>query len=259
MLTSPLCGWALDRWGSRKIAAVSITLFALSLFMLSRIGASLTQFYFGFVVLGVASVGTNVISYARAITNWFNRQRGLALGFAAAGQAVGAFTMPLVLQKIIASHGWSQALVALAAFEALVCLPMILLLIKDSPQPYGLLPDGEASATATPSPASKPSGPSAGEILRSGNFWKLAIAFLVIGMSFYALITNVAFILTKSAGLSLGQVATVQALSGIAVLLGRVGFGYLLDKFHAPYVALLSLLLSAILLRLMPPAHPMLF
>ncbi len=251
MLTSPLCGWALDRWGSRKIAVLSIALFGISLFILSRIGPSLTQFYLGFVVLGGASVGTNVISYARAITNWFNRRRGLALGCAAAGQAVGAFTMPLVLQKVIATYGWSDALVALAAFELVICLPVVALLIKDSPRPYGLHPDGDVqgrqeAGTVTPAAPLRQAGASAREILRSANFWKLAIAFLVIGMSFYALITNVAFILTKSAGLTLGQVSTVLALSGVAVLVGRVGFGYLIDMIHAPYIAVLSLLLSVV-------------
>jgi len=39
----PLCGWPLDRWGSRKFASLSIVLFAGSLILLSQINGSLWQ------------------------------------------------------------------------------------------------------------------------------------------------------------------------------------------------------------------------
>jgi predicted MFS family arabinose efflux permease len=53
------------------------------------------------------------------------------------------------------------------------------------------------------------------------------------------------YILTKKAGMSLGDVALIQAVSGVAVLFGRIGFGYLLDRIHAPFVGLMALALSA--------------
>ncbi len=91
----PLCGWPLDRWGSRKFASLSIVLFAVCLIVLSRIGGSLWQFYAGFALMGLLPAGTNVVSYARAIALWFNRKRGLAMGLAASAQAIGAFGMPI--------------------------------------------------------------------------------------------------------------------------------------------------------------------
>ena len=90
----PLCGWPLDRWGSRRFACVSIVLFAVSLLILSRLNDSLLQLYGAFALMGLIAAGTNVVSYARAIALWFNRRRGLALGLAASGQAVGSFVHP---------------------------------------------------------------------------------------------------------------------------------------------------------------------
>jgi predicted MFS family arabinose efflux permease len=87
------------------------------------------------------------------------------------------------------------------------------------------------------------------EIVRTGVFWKLAICFAIMGMSFYAIAPNIVYILTKKAGMGLGDVATIQAVSGIAVLFGRIGFGVLLDKIHAPIVGVISLALTAICAR----------
>lgn len=108
----PVCGWMLDRWGSRKVATGSIALFAISLILLSQIGHSLTQMYLAFGLVSLVSAGTNVVSYARAIALWFDRRRGLALGLAASAQAVGSFLIPILAQKIIAQSGWSAALLS---------------------------------------------------------------------------------------------------------------------------------------------------
>lgn len=242
----PLCGPPLDRWGSRKFAMLSIVLFALSLVILSQIHGSLLQLYLAFALMGFIAAGTNVVSYARAIALWFNRKRGFALGLAASAQAVGSFLIPILAHKFITAYGWSWALIAFAAFEIVVCLPLVGLLIKDSPKPYGLLPDGDATATETVAAEVSDDGMTVGEILRTAVFWKLAICFAIMGMSFYAIAPNIVYILTKKAGMSVGDVATIQAISGIAVLFGRIGFGYLLDRIHAPLVGLMALALTAI-------------
>ncbi len=248
MLTYPICGWALDKWGSFKVATASIALFALALFLLSQMTNSLTQFYLVFVFMGLVTSGTNVISYARAITLWFNRRRGIALGVAAGFQAVGAFTMPLMMQKIIASSGWVTAVLALACIELLICLPLVALLVKNSPEPFGLLPDGDlASSVAVPA-QSKDNGAviTFRDLMCTPTFWKLAISFAIMGLSFYGVVTNNVFILTESAGLSLSQVAQLAATTGVMVLFGRIGFGYLLDRIHAPKIGVMTLAFAAV-------------
>jgi MFS family permease len=242
----PLCGWPLDRWGSRKFAVLSIVLFAGSLVALSQISGSLTQFYLAFALMGVVAAGTNVVSYARAIALWFNRKRGLAMGLAASGQAIGSFIIPIMAHRLIADHGWSWMLIAFAVFELAVCLPLVALLVKDSPEPYGLSPDGDAPVNDTIKIVASDRDMTVGEIVRTGVFWKLAICFAIMGMSFYAIAPNIVYILTKKAGMGLGDVATIQAVTGVAVLFGRIGFGFLLDRIHAPIVGLIALALTAI-------------
>lgn len=244
MVASPIIGWFLDRWGSRKVACASIAMLAVVLLAVSRLTDSLLQMYVTFALLGLLTAGTNVVSYARAISLWFDRKRGLALGLAASSQAVGAVLLPLVAARLIATSGWSSAVIALAVFELVVCLPLVALLVKDSPVPFGLLPDGaETSADAR---AAVVFGPTPREIARSPIFWKLVIAFVAMGLTFYAISINIVYILTRTASMPVQQIATVQAIGGAAVLLGRLGFGYLLDKLHAPLVAVLAIAMTAV-------------
>jgi MFS family permease len=242
----PICGWLLDRWGSRRIATASIALFGGSLLILSQIGNSLAQFYLAFVLIGLVSAGTNVISYARAISLWFDRKRGLALGIAASAQALGAFSIPIVMQALITQSGWPTAVLVLAAFEFLICLPLVALLVLDSPAPYGLLPDGGEARPERPVPQEPAVQLRMAAVVRTATFWKLAIGFALMGASLYAIITNVAYVLTQLGGRSLAEVALIQATAGVAVLVGRIGFGFMLDRMHAPVVAIIALALSAV-------------
>lgn len=241
----PVCGWMLDRWGSRKVATGSIALFAISLILLSQIGDSLTQMYLAFGLVSLVSAGTNVVSYARAIALWFDRRRGLALGLAASAQAVGSFLIPILAQKIIAQSGWSAALLSLAAVELLVCLPLVALLVKDRPPPDSLLHDDAQSAETASGAKHEAAGMDVRNIVRTATFWKLAVCFAIMGLSLYAIAANIAFILTETAGMTLADVAMIQAVSGLSVLFGRIGFGYLLDKLQAPIVGLLTIMLAA--------------
>lgn len=241
----PVCGWMLDRWGSRKVAMGSIALFAIALVLLSQIENSLTQMYLAFGLVSLVSAGTNVVSYARAIALWFDRRRGLALGLAASAQAIGSFLIPILAQKIITQSGWSAALLSLAVFELFVCLPLVALLVKDSPASCGLSPNRAEPAEAIATAKRDVAGMDIHDIIRTATFWKLAVCFAIMGMSLYAIAANIVFILTETAGMALAGVAMIQAVSGIAVLFGRVGFGYLLDKLQAPIVGILTIMLAA--------------
>lgn len=244
MVMHPVIGWQLDRWGSRVIASGSIVAFAVALVALSEVDGSLLQFYLAFAVLSVVSTGTSPLSYARAIALWFNRRRGLALGLAGSSQAVGFFILPVLTQKGIAHYGWSATLCALAGFEVAVCLPVVAWLVRSSPEPYGLHPDGDPAAA--PEAAERGgAGMGLGTILRTGTFWKLAAVFAIMGLSYYALTANIVYILTKTSGMTVAGVAQIQALAGLAVLFGRVGFGFLLDRLHAPFVGVLVVLCMA--------------
>lgn len=249
----PAVGALTDRIGSRLAALISIILFAGSLFMLSQVGTPplafigepMMQYYVSFFLVGALAAGTNVVCYSRALTLWFDRRRGLAIGIAAAFQAVGATLLPVVFHQLITRWGWQDAVMSLGVFLLVFCLPMVAWLVKDSPAPFGLHPDGDAEPRKVDADARAVARPGFGQLIADARFRSLALSFSVLGFAGYALSTNAVYILTRTAGLSVGEVATVQAAWGASVLLGRVGFGYLLDRFDSAGVALLAVALGA--------------
>ncbi|KWV50016.1 hypothetical protein AS156_14685 [Bradyrhizobium macuxiense] len=244
MVAYLFCAWPLDRLGSRKFAVISIALFAISLAVLSQVGSSLTQFYLAAALFGFVGAGTNVVSYAKAISRWFDQKRGLALGLAASAQAGGSFVVPLAAHWIITQYGWSAALLTFAAFEIVVCLPLVAWLVKDSPPADAPAPDG-GNRTQIMEAQAPENGIGAAEVIRSATFWKLALCFAVIGMSFYAIAPNTMYILTRRADVTAADVAWIQAIGAIAALFGRILVGHLLDRLHARVVCILTVLFMA--------------
>jgi MFS family permease len=252
IFTYPAAGMLADRIGSRRAAMFAITMFAAGLVALSQIGKPvwhvlgnpLHQYYASFLLIGLFSAGTNAVSYTRALTLWFDQRRGIAIGAAAAFQAIGATVMPIAFQRIISVSDWQTALLLLAGGLMLVCLPAVAIYVKDSPADLGLNADGADVPDAGTAGHEALPRRSLASLLTDPLFRQLALAFSVMGFAAYALTTNAVMILTSAAGLSLPQVATIQAISGASILLGRIGFGLLLDRFNGALVATFAVLLG---------------
>jgi MFS family permease len=235
-LSWPMNGWLLDRYGARRVALGSILAFALSLLALTQV-STLTEYYLAFAVMGLVSGSTNAISYARAISLWFDRRRGLALGLATSLQGVGGTALPLMLAWAIAWGGYAFALELLAGILIFFCLPMVALLVIDDPKSKGLRADGAPGEERSDGqPMSDASGMDLGQVIGSRIFWQLAICFFLAGGTFYALNANFAYILKEASGGDPVAMSKIIAAGGFAVIFGRFIFGYLLDVASAPLV-----------------------
>jgi MFS family permease len=65
----------------------------------------------------------------------------------------------------------------------------------------------------------------------------MACAFFLVGTSVHACVIHLVPMLTDR-GISAEKAALASSLLGVALLLGRVFSGYLLDRFFGPYVAI---------------------
>ena len=79
------------------------------------------------------------------------------------------------------------------------------------------------------------------QAIRTKEFWLLAMGFLVIAMGNSGGLVHLPPLLTD-AGLTPERAALYAGLMGVGVIIGRAAGGYLLDIFHAPYVAICFLI-----------------
>jgi predicted MFS family arabinose efflux permease len=175
------------------------------------------------------------------VATWFDRNRGLALGLTLTGTGLaGVFTPPL-LDALIHRFDWRAAYLAMSLAAALALVPVIFFFFEnrgDAPQPAQLSALREPHATRL-------AGLSAGQAVRSRRFWQLVLGFTLVGAVVSALMVHLVPLLTDS-GISRPLAVRMASALGLAVILGRVTTGYLVDRMHAPYVAGAFLIMPAI-------------
>jgi MFS family permease len=245
VVSSPFIGRLVDRLGARRVALASIVLLGSLLVSLYWLTPNLWHFYLVFGVMPLLGAGTSSVAYARVISRWFDRRRGLALGLTLAGVGVGAFVIPLLTNAVIQTHGWRAAYVVLGLLSLALTLPLAFFLLRDSPESMGQRPDGAPPAAEEPAGAARaPAGVvgfATDEALRQPRLWQMVAAFLVLGLAIGGVLILLVPILEQR-GVPRETAVLVQAGLGVALVIGRVFAGWLMDRFFAPYVAIAFLI-----------------
>jgi MFS family permease len=239
VFTSPIVGWIIDRYGARRIGILSMLALAIGYPLLTQISGSVTNFYLAWGAMALVGGGTTPLVWTRTVSVWFDRWRGLALGIALGGSGLTGVLAPVLTNRAIEAFGWKGAYLTLGAFILLVAVPILILFFRDRREAVARSPVAPASDDAAPLP-----GLTLHEALRTLAFWKIAVGFLFVASIISGLIINLVPLLIDR-GMSGAAAASVASVLGLAVLLGRICVGYLLDRFAAPLVAAVLLALSA--------------
>ena len=234
---APFFGVIVDRLGARRLILIGLMLEAVMIASFSLQTASLPLLYARYVALALLAMGTTHVGFARVITVWFDRRRGLALGIMLAGLGLGNMIWPSLTQWAIDTWGWRQAYLLLAGIIALVGCSTVALVVRDSPQAMGLEVDGEVASGPKDTAATPRYGMERREALRTSTFWIMLIAFFLIGISISSIQGHMIPLL-KSRGVDATTAAGVLSVLGGALVVGRLAAGWLMDHFFAPRVAI---------------------
>ena len=243
VFVSPLQGFLVDRYGPRKVILTSIPLFSLGLASLYWLPDSLPVYYTIWVLIPLFSIGLWPLGYLQAVSHWFEKKLGLALGCANAGIGVGSTIVPLIIAGLIAAYDWRTAFLGLAMIVLFVTWPVTFFTIREAKP-------GEVdhhSATQ---------GTAFSDAIREPVFFMLCAAFFLLGLTATSLVTQQVPLLIE-AGWSQTEASFVQALFGFALLFARVFIGYIIDHFFAPRVMQIVSVggaLACILYALVPDA-----
>ena len=235
-LLAPFIGEALDRFPIRRVITVGTLAMSLGFLLLSMVTAQ-WQFYLILATLiGFGSNAMGGLATAKLVANWFEARRGTALGIATMGISLSGVVMPIASALLIEQIGWRGGFLVFGAFTLVLVLPVVLAVVVSRPEEVGQQPDGRAPAVeAAPLPhRALP----VRQLMRDRNFWVLnfAIGFLFCVMS--ATLTHMVPRVTDL-GFSLIEAAPVLSFGAGAGVLGKVAFGWLVDRLD-PRFALLA-------------------
>jgi len=240
----PVVGKLVDRFGSKKVLIPAMFVIGFSLAALALTLSQLWQLLLIFFIMGSLGAAANSLPFMFAISSWFDKYRGMAIGLAMAGSGLGYASVPPVIQHINSTYGWRWGYYTLAGVILFIAIPIILFLFRDKPADMGLMPDGAVQNVNTDTTI-KESGMSRHAALRDRNFWLLVSIFSLIAFCLFGLLIHLVPMLSDR-GMSSGDAAFAASLVGITILLVRVPIGYFMDRFFAPRVAQCCFLVSTV-------------
>jgi len=238
-LLAPIGGYLIDRVRTRPLVAVSLLVQALFLLALGRMQGNIWFFYAVCTLIVLPSYPTSVFIVGKILNEWFDRRRGTAIGAALTASSLGAVTLPLIVQALVSWGGWRVAFMGLAVLTLAVPLPAALFGIR-RPGTDAASASARAEMPFVAAPAPVLSGHTVGEALRDPAFWWMGTYMALFGLAVTTVYVHLVP-LGMERGLSAGQAAGAQSLMGLGVLMGNLIGGTLLDRFHAPRVALAGL------------------
>ena len=215
-LGSIVMGFAADRFGVRWIAFMGITVTGLATIVASQ-SSDLWQFYALFFLAGVLGGGAISAPLTALVGSWFTRGAGLAIGIAAAAQALGQGGMPFSGAFLIDSLGWRGSLATQGMFTLAIGLPLTWFLLS---------PPANVSGPAQLSNESPTGLPNA-----------VVVAWISVAVLFCCTTMSVPLMhlvpLAQERGLTATDAGGVLFLMLVVAIAGRAGFGQIADMIGA--------------------------
>lgn len=241
-LGAPLIGRLTDRLGFRPV-------FTGCTLILGLVGLAQGLWVSGLLTLamtvaisGFLGSGSSSVTLTQPINAHFRQYRGRALGLVGIGVSLTTIMVPPPLQALMAEYGWRWGFIALAGLGVLVGLPVVLLLMPrlPAPQPVRRGPVGLAGDWS---------------FVKERDFWLLSMANMAAAVATNGAISQLAPMIVEH-GLSPAIAALGLSSFAAGQFIGKLGGGWLLDRFEPRRVAVLMTLVPGCGFLLLWQADP---
>src|SRR5437764_388096 len=226
-------GWMVDRFGPRRLMVAGILMAGIALVGLGAIH-TLAGFYFFYLFNALGNVCGGPLPNQVLLSRWFTAARGRAMGFAYLGIGIGGALVPFLAVWLAGAVGWQGALQVIGALIILVALPLALI-VRESPE--------QTSPTSRASPNFP--HPSVRPVLHRPAFYLLLVGSMCSIAAVGGTNQHLKLFLSLDHGFTQAAAAQVASLVLASSLVGRLGMGWLADRFPKKYVMLLIYVLVA--------------
>jgi MFS family permease len=226
-------GLLIERFGGRPVMTAGSVAGAVLFLLLSQTH-SIQAFYLIWAGLGLTMATVLYEPAFAVITASFgaNARKGITVLTLAGGFASTVF-WPLT-QILVSALGWRHAILVLGLLNFVICVPLHALLLPASP--------GRRSAADPAVSAAHPvrQPPLLRDIIRTGAFWMLAVAFTGNMLAFSALSVHLIPLLHEK-GFSPGEAVWLAALVGPMQVTGRLAEFTIGARMRITQIAVIAL------------------
>lgn len=242
----PIEGYLIDRFGPRRMVMAGFLVMGTGFILFSLVQTA-WHFYVAFVVISLGAGLGGWLAMIAAVNNWFIKHRALALSVGMSGTHVAGLLVPILALSIVA-FGFQKVALGTGILLVVIAIPAALL-VRNKPEEYGMVPDGEHEPTAKEDGVEAEEEPepafTAREALQTRAFWCIAFAHIASAVPIVTLSIHLAPKLTDI-GLSLEMAGVVVATYTIVALPTQFISGYLGDKYPKPPLIFFFLSLQAV-------------
>ncbi len=154
-ILGPIEGYLVDRFGTRRLVLIGMTIMGVGWILFSQIqnitifGWVFRDLWVFYLIYMIIALGQGLGSWLPLMTmlnNWFNRHRAKAMGFSNSVSRIGTLALiPAIAWAIDPRFdrlGWERTVIIIGVIVLIVVFPLTRL-IRNRPEEYGLLPDGD--------------------------------------------------------------------------------------------------------------------
>jgi MFS family permease len=207
---------------------------AIGFLLISRINSYLMFIVSYMLFISAGMQGGGHLPAQTTMAKWFDKKRGLALGFMTSGAAIVGSLLLQVTARLIADYGWRRANVILGIVALVLGWGMSFILKPHGPEHYGLKVESIGVSE----------GLSRREAVKTRAFWLMVIAFLCSQTALAAIVVHeIPFI--EDMGVSPLLAAAALGTMTLMSSPGRFFGGWVADKWNLKYLYFTSAIIQA--------------
>ncbi len=226
-LAQPVAGMIADRYGSFRVLFAGSVTYIAGLLVMSGATNAWDLTLGGGILVGLAMSCTSFAVILGAVGRIVpEEKRSMALGVVSAGGSFGQFIMPPIGQGLIATQGWSGALVIMAVLAVLM-----------APLAVAVANRGGGIRAKSEDAGNRPRSVRAAleEAARHRGYWYLSLGFFVCGFQVVFIAVHLPAYL-NDIGLTANLGATALALIGFFNIVGTWLCGALGGRYSKKYL-----------------------
>lgn len=229
---TPVSGAIVDRYGARWVGVAGSGLVGIAFAAFALMTGALWQWLLAWTVYSFVALGIRTTVWNSAVSSMFDASRGLAMALVFSGLALASIFAPPLARWLIDEQGWRMAYAAIGLGWGGLGFVLVLLFFHDrrSRKRAAAPQSGEAAA-----PVALPGGMTFAQAYRDQRIIRITIATFLLATAGAAVTVFFVPMVTK-AGITRAEAAGVASLMGITAFVGKLGAGWLLDRFTSPLI-----------------------
>jgi MFS family permease len=231
-ISQPLIGRWVDRYGVRFILATSTLLAGIGIGMTAWM-SSVWQLAIAFgIIASLGFGGASSVAASVAVTNWFQKKRGFALGLITSGFGAGQFVWVPLSLYLIDGEGWVSATAILAGILIVGIFPLLWIFLRNHPSEKGLNPygDGDPRNFSMDEKVDNKRPMYLGQPIKYKAFWFLILPYFVCGFTTTGLMDVHLVPFAHHHGISTPVTSLAVSLLAAFNIIGTLISGYLTDR-----------------------------